>query len=91
MVAVSGNVRINNGIVLTEAAVAGHGILVTPSFYVAPLLREGRLRRVLSRYRLPELGIHAVYPQRAHVPPKVRAFVDFLAQRFGRKPDWEKF
>jgi len=90
-VAVKGSLRINNGIVLAEAAVAGHGILVTPSFYVAPLLRSGRLRQILSRYKLKELGIHAVYPQRGHVPPKVRAFVDFLAQRFGRKPDWEKF
>lgn len=90
-VAVKGSLRINNGIVLAEAAVAGHGILVTPSFYVAPLLRSGRLKQVLSRYKVTELGIHAVYPQRGHVPPKVRAFVDFLVQRFGRRPDWEKF
>jgi DNA-binding transcriptional LysR family regulator len=89
-VAVNGTFRINNGIVLAEAAVAGHGILVTPSFYVAELLRSGRLKRILEPYRLKELGIHAVYPQRGHVPPKVRAFVDLLAQRFGRKPDWEK-
>src|SRR4051812_29292583 len=46
-VAVNGNLRINNGIVLAEAAVAGHGILVSPSFYVAPLVRAGRLRRIL--------------------------------------------
>ena len=90
-VAVAGNVRINNGIVLTEAALAGRGILVTPSFYVAPMLRDKRLKRILAGYKLPELGVYAVYPQRSHVPPKVRAFVDFLAQRFGRKPEWEKF
>ena len=90
-VAVNGSLRINNGIVLTEAAVAGHGILLTPSFYVAPLLRSGRLKRILAGYKLKELGIYAVYPQRGHVPPKVRAFVDYFAQRFGRKPDWEKF
>jgi DNA-binding transcriptional LysR family regulator len=90
-VAVNGSLRINNGIVLAEAAVAGHGILLTPSFYVAPLLRSGRLKRILAGYKLKELGIYAVYPQRGHVPPKVRAFVDYFAQRFGRKPDWEKF
>ena len=89
-VAVSGTMRINNGIVLAEAALAGRGILVTPSFYVAPMLRDGRLRRILAEYRLPELGIYAVYPQKEHVPPKVRAFIDYLAARFGRKPDWEK-
>ena len=90
-VAVNGTLRINNGIVLAEAAAAGQGIVLAPSFYVAPHLREGRLRRILSGYRLPEVGIHAVYLQREHVPPKVRAFVDFLARRFGRKPEWEKF
>ena len=90
-VAVSGSYRINNGIVLAEAAVAGHGILIAPSFYLGPRLRDGRLRRILQAYRLPELGIHAVYPQTTHVPPKVRAFVDFLVKRFGKKPDWERF
>jgi DNA-binding transcriptional LysR family regulator len=89
-VAVTGTIRINNGIVLAEAAMAGRGILVSPSFYVAPMLRDGRLQRILADYRLPELGIHAVYPQKAHVPPKVRVFIDYLAARFGRKPEWEK-
>lgn len=89
-VAVSGNIRINNGIVLAEAALAGRGILVTPSFYVAPMVRDGRLKRILADYRLPELGIYAVYPQKTHVPPKVRVFIDYLVARFGRKPDWEK-
>jgi DNA-binding transcriptional LysR family regulator len=90
-VAVSGTYRINNGIVLAHAAVAGHGILIAPSFYLGAQLRDGRLRRILQAYRLPELGIHAVYPQTTHVPPKVRAFVDFLVKRFGKKPDWERF
>ena len=90
-VAVTGSLRINNGIVLAEAALAGRGILVTPSFYVAPMLRDGRLKRILTDFRLPELGIYAVYPQKGHVPPKVRVFIDYLGARFGRKPDWEKF
>ena len=85
-VAVTGNLRVNNGMVNTEAALAGMGIVMTPTFYVGDLIRTGKLRRVLEGYTLPELGIHAVYPQRAHVPPKVRVFVDFLARRFGRKP-----
>ena len=90
-VAVTGTFRINNGIILTEAAVAGRGILMTPTFYVGPLLREAKLRPILTRYKLPELGIHAVFPQRGYVPPKVRAFADFLAQRFGRKPEWDRY
>ena len=90
-VALTGTFRINNGIVLAEAAAAGRGVVVSPTFYVGPMIREGRLRRILGNYDLPTLGIYAVYPQTPHVPPKVRAFVDFLVQRFGRKPDWERF
>ena len=54
------------------------------------MLHAGTFLRIVERYQLEELGIHAVYPQRSYVPPKVRAFIDFLAQRFGGKPEWEK-
>jgi len=67
------------------------GILMSPSFYVGPLIRAKKLRQVLANYKLAELGIYAVYPQRSQVPPKVRAFVDFLAKRFGPRPDWDRF
>ena len=90
-VAVGGSLRANNGIVGAEAAVAGAGILMTPTFYVGPLIRAGKLKQILSAYCGSEIGIHAVYPQREHVPPKVRVFVEFLAKRFGRKPEWERF
>lgn len=90
-VAVGGNLRANNGIVEAEAAVAGLGVLMTPSFYVGPLIRQGKLKQILTGYTPRSIGIHAVWAQREHVPPKVRAFVDFLAKHFGRKPDWERF
>jgi DNA-binding transcriptional LysR family regulator len=89
-VAVTGTARVNNGNIECELAAAGVGLAMVPTFYAAPYLRSGRLKRVLERYRMPELGIHAVYPERTQVPPKVRAFVDFLAARFGRRPEWER-
>lgn len=89
-VAVTGNARVNNGNLECEMAASGLGLAMVPTFYAAPYLRTGRLKRVLSRYPMAELGIYAVYPQRGHVPPKVRAFVDFLASRFGRRPEWER-
>lgn len=89
-VAVTGNVRVNNGNLECEMAAAGVGLAMVPTFYAAPYLRTGRLKRVLERYRMAALGIHAVYPERSRVPPKVRAFTDFLAARFGRRPEWER-
>ncbi|MCH7551538.1 MAG: hypothetical protein IIA35_07560, partial [Proteobacteria bacterium] len=32
--------------------------------------------------------LYAVYPHQKHLPAKVRVFVDFLAERFGRETDW---
>jgi len=83
-VAVSGRLRMNNGIAMKEAALRGFGIILLPTFYVEQELRDGTLRRVLPHYRVPDLGMYAVYPQRIFVPPKVRAFVEFLSRSFGR-------
>lgn len=88
-VAVSGRLRMNNGVVQREAAIAGLGVLMAPDFYVAQPIRERRLKRILVNYSLPELGIYAMYPQREYVPPKVRAFVDFLAARYRGRREWQ--
>jgi DNA-binding transcriptional LysR family regulator len=89
-VAVTGSLRTNNGIAECEAAVAGLGVMVVPAFYAARPIREKKLKRILANYQLPELGIYAVYLQREHVPPKLRAFVDFLVERFRARPDWDR-
>ncbi len=47
----------------------------------------GRLVEVLPEYRSIEMGIHAVYPTRKHVSPKVRLLIDFLVDSF-RIPRW---
>jgi DNA-binding transcriptional LysR family regulator len=42
--------------------------------------------RVLADYTAPTTGIYAVYPSRRHLSAKVRAFVDFLAERCAALP-----
>ena len=88
-VAINCNFRVNNGDALRSAAVAGLGLAYLPSFIVGDDLRTGRLLRVLEPFTVKEGGIHAVYPHNRHLSPKVRAFVDFMAQRFGPRPYWE--
>jgi len=44
--------------------------------------------QVLADYPIADSGIYAVMPQRRLVPPRVRAFVDFLAEKFA-DPPWE--
>lgn len=87
---VSGNLKANNGDMLREAALAGVGITVLPTFLVGDALAKGALECVLCPYTISEAGVHAVYPHNRHLSPKVRAFVDFLAGRFGTAPYWDK-
>ncbi|HET6552005.1 MAG TPA: LysR family transcriptional regulator [Dyella sp.] len=55
----------------------GAGVSVLPDYLVTEDIREGRLVPLLAQYRLPEGGIHAVYPGR-QAPAKVRVFIDHL-------------
>ncbi|MBT3360198.1 MAG: LysR family transcriptional regulator [Rhodospirillales bacterium] len=89
-VRVRGNLRANSGEALRAAAVAGLGIYFGPTFIVGDELRAGRLTTVLDEFVDPDLSIYAVYPHRQLVPAKVRVFVDFLAERFGAEPYWDK-
>jgi DNA-binding transcriptional LysR family regulator len=89
-IAISPRFRSNNGLALRAVALAGGGVLRTPAFVVGEDLAAGRLLRVLPDWNLPKSGIHAVFPDRAFVPIKVRVFVEFLQARFGDPPYWER-
>jgi DNA-binding transcriptional LysR family regulator len=85
---VAGSLRVNNGNVLVSAAVEGLGIIRQPAFLVAEALRKRALIRVLPEWDAGEHAVSAVYPNRQFLPPKVRTFIDFLAERFGRESHW---
>lgn len=80
----------NLGDSLRNAALAGLGIALHSTWHVCDDLRTGRLEVVLPDYPVADTGIYAVMPQRRLVPPRVRAFTDFLADWFGDTPPWEK-
>lgn len=90
-VSVRGNLRCNNAIALKQATVEGAGILCCPTFFVGEELAGGKLVEVLPSYKVPELVIYAVYPQRRHLLPSVRAFVDFLVEKIPADPPWDRF
>lgn len=81
-VAVSGRLRVNNGEVLRDAAIAGLGLAILPTFIVAPALADGRLVSVLDPYRPPTTSIYVVYPQHRQTSLLIRSFTDFLQDRF---------
>jgi DNA-binding transcriptional LysR family regulator len=87
---VQGRFESNQGELLRDAVVAGLGIALHSVWHVHEQLRAGRLQVLLPDYPIAATGIHAVMPQRRLVPPRVRAFVDFLAERLGEHPPWER-
>ncbi len=89
-VPVTGRLQMNNSLAIREAVLAGAGVSRTPTFVVGPDLQHGRLVAILPEYELLELSIYLVYPQRQHLAPKVRAFVDFMSDRFAGTPYWDR-
>jgi DNA-binding transcriptional LysR family regulator len=90
-VQVSGPFTATNAAFVHRMALAGHGIVRGPSFSFGADIAEGRLVPLLTDWRSPELSIYALYPHRALLSAKVRSFVDFLAERFGTEPEWERW
>ena len=92
-VRVGGNLRTNNTEAVHAAALGGLGIALLPSWLVGQEVQAGRLVAVLAGYRASpgalDTGIHALYPANRHLSTKVRAFVDFLVERYGPRPYWE--
>lgn len=82
--------RSNNGDFLCRAAVAGQGVLLAPTFIVHEPLRSGELVPLLPGYTHAEISAYALYPQTRHLSQRVRAFVEFLAERFAGVPYWDR-
>ncbi len=90
-VRVSGRLRANNGEALLKAAVAGFGITRLPTFILGEEVRAGRLQPILTDWTAGRpVAVHAIYPASRNLSPKVRVFVDFLAERFGPEPYWDR-
>ena len=83
-VPVSGNLSANESVVLLEAAAAGAGITMQPTFSAAPLLASGQLVAVLKKDKPQTLGIHGIYTSRQHQSATLRTMLDFLVERFAR-------
>ncbi|SOE98805.1 DNA-binding transcriptional regulator, LysR family [Burkholderia sp. OK233] len=85
-----GRFKANNGDALLTMALEGTGIVLLPTFMTWRHLQAGSLVRILPGVRPRELDICALYPHARHLPKKVRAFVDFLADFIGPVPYWDR-
>lgn len=74
----------DDGDVLTGWAIAGRGIVCKPRFDVEPFIRDGRLKVILPEFPPAPIKLAAVYPHREYFDPKIRLFLDFMAERCQR-------
>ena len=82
--AVSGRRECDDGDVLTDWALAGHGIVLKPVFEIADHLRAGTLVEVARDTPPLPVQMACLYSHRRHQDPKTRLFMDFATQRVGR-------
>ena len=73
------------------AVIAGLGISFLPVYMAGDALRQGQLVPLLRQFQLvPESAIYLVYLPNRTLSSRVRALIDFLADRFGPTPSWEE-
>lgn len=85
---VSGTMECSDGTVLREWCLEGHGLAWRSWWKVGQDIAAGRLVSVLDDYAAPPIGIHAVFPQRRHLPLRVRLFIDYLKHTYSRPAYW---
>lgn len=80
----------SSGDFLSDAAARGLGITIQPTFIAGHRICTGELMPILQDYDWPVSPAWAVYPPTRHLSYRVRAFIDFLAEKFAGVPRWDK-
>jgi len=89
LIEVGGRLAVNEGEAQMRLALQGLGIVCLTRLTLAGAIRRGELVPLLGDFYAEEpVPIHAVYPHRRHLAPKVTAFVNFLIEKF-TPPPWE--
>ncbi len=73
---------------LRGALLCGKGMMMAADVMMKPLVENGLVQRVLAGWTGPEYEFNAVFPRGMTQSPKVRAFVDFLVERFSFDVDY---
>jgi LysR family transcriptional activator of dmlA len=79
---VRGTLSSNDGEVVLNWALDGHGILMRSEWDAVRFVDSGRLELLLEDYQLPPADIYAIYLHKQHLAARIRVFVDFLIDHF---------
>ncbi|MDM0036538.1 LysR family transcriptional regulator [Variovorax sp. J22P271] len=84
----TGPLDCSDGQVLHDWCLAGHGIAWRSTWEVEAEIDAGLLVPLLDAFAAPPNGIYAVFPQRKHLPLRVRLWLDFLKAQYARPEFW---
>nr|MBA3541474.1 LysR family transcriptional regulator [Deltaproteobacteria bacterium] len=76
----------NNYGAVRDVAVAGGGISLLSDFMVASDIRSGLLIHLMPEWGGRAADVHAVYPARQNLPPRLGLFLDHLAKSLNPPP-----
>jgi DNA-binding transcriptional LysR family regulator len=86
---IRGRYKFDNGEVIANAVLAGHGIAQLPTWQISEELRKKDLVAIMADCKPANMPIQAVWPNVRHLTPKVRLIIDELVKHFNRSPPWE--
>lgn len=81
---VAGRYESDDGDVLTDWALAGHGIAMKPAFEVSDHIAEGRLVPVAVQTPPEPIQMACLFTHRKRQDPKTRLFMEFVIERIGK-------
>ncbi len=84
----SGRLDCSDGQVLHNWCLQGLGLAWRSTWEVEDDVAQGRLQVVLEDFAAPPNGIYAVFPQRKHLPLRVRLWIDFIKHSYGDPRYW---
>ena len=79
----------SDGQVLHDWCLSGYGIAWRSTWEVESEIAAGRLVEVLGEFAAPPNGIYVVFPQRKHLPLRVRLWIDYLKQQYAQPAFWQ--
>ena len=79
----------SDGQVLHDWCLSGYGIAWRSTWEVEAEIAAGRLVEVLADYAAPPNGIYVVFPQRKHMPLRVRLWIEYLKQQYAQPAFWQ--
>ncbi|MCC2610943.1 LysR family transcriptional regulator [Neorhizobium sp. Rsf11] len=85
---VKGNVVSSSADLLLDLALRGRGIFLAPAPVVSEEIAAGRLVHIMKAHKGVEFALSAAFPNRNYLPTKVRLFIDLLAERLSKLPQF---